>query len=92
MSVRFTERNVYVQFIDDVAGDTLASVSSVSQRSKSKDKLCANVKSAEVLGDLAAAAAKEKGIAVVVFDRSGARYQGKVKALAEAARAGGLQF
>lgn len=92
MSVRFTERNVYVQFIDDVAGDTLASVSSVSQRAQSQDKLCANVKSAEVLGDLAAAAAKEKGIAVVVFDRSGARYHGKIKALAEAARAGGLQF
>ncbi len=92
MSVRFTERNVHVQFIDDIAGATLASVSSISQQAKSSDKLCANVKSAAVLGGLAASAAKEKGIAAVVFDRSGARYHGKVKALAEAARAGGLQF
>ncbi len=92
MSVRFTERNAYVQFIDDTAGATLAAVSSVSQRAKSENKLCANVRSAEVLGDLAASLAKEKGITVVVFDRSGARYHGKVKALAEAARAGGLQF
>jgi large subunit ribosomal protein L18 len=92
MSVRFTEKNVYVQFIDDSAGLTMAAVSSLTYRAKTKGSLGANVKSAEVLGALAATAAKEKGISNVVFDRSGARYHGKVKALAEAARAGGLEF
>ena len=92
MSVRFTEKNVYVQFIDDAKGVTLASVSPLSHRSKTKENLGANVKGAEVLGNLAATAAKQKGISNVVFDRSGARYHGKVKALAEAARAGGLEF
>ena len=92
MSVRFTERNAYVQFIDDSQGLTLAAVSSLSHRAKTKESVGANVKGAEVLGNLAASVAKEKGIDNVVFDRSGARYHGKVKALAEAARAGGLQF
>ena len=92
MSVRFTEKNVYVQFIDDSQGLTMAAVSSISHRAKTKETLGANVKSAELLGGLAASAAKEKGISNVIFDRSGARYHGKVKALAEAARAGGLQF
>lgn len=92
MSVRFTEKNAYVQFIDDSQGLTLAAVSTLSHRAKSKESLNANVKGAEVIGGLAATVAKEKGISNVVFDRSGARYHGKVKALAEAARAGGLQF
>ena len=92
MSVRFTGRNAYVQFIDDGAGNTLASVSSVEKGQRRERRLRANVESAAVLGGLAADAAREKGIEKVVFDRSGARYHGKVKALAEAARAGGLQF
>lgn len=92
MSVRFTERNAYVQFIDDTQGVTIAAVSSLSHQAKTKEVINANVKGAETLGGLAATAAKEKGISQVVFDRSGARYHGKVKALAEAARAGGLQF
>jgi large subunit ribosomal protein L18 len=92
MSVRFTEKNVYVQFIDDSVGLTMAAVSSLTHQAKTKESLGANVKSAELLGALAATAAKEKGISNVVFDRSGARYHGKVKALAEAARAGGLEF
>lgn len=92
MSVRFTGKNAYIQFIDDAQGMTLASVSSLSHRAKTKERLSANVKSAVRLGGLAAGAAKEKGISSVVFDRSGARYHGKVKALAEAARAEGLHF
>ncbi len=92
MSVRFTGKNVYVQFIDDSVGKTLAAVSSISERSGGKEALRANVKGATALGELAAAAAKDKGISNVVFDRSGARYHGKVKALADAARAGGLEF
>ena len=56
------------------------------------DKLAANVAGAKKIGALAAEAAKSKGITRVVFDRGGARYHGKVKALADAAREGGLQF
>ena len=90
MSVRFTQQHVYVQFIDDSKGVTLASAST---RAKSlKEKLGANVAGATQIGKLAGEAAKEKGIKTVVFDRSGARYHGKVKALAEAAREVGLQF
>lgn len=92
MSVRFTERNIYVQFIDDVVGRTLASAST---RHKDVDsKLAANKASAEVVGKAAAEAAKGAGIKQVVFDRSGARYHtgGKVGALAQAVREGGVIF
>lgn len=88
MSVRFTGRNIHVQFVDDVAGHTLAAVSTIGNESG----LGANVAGAVQVGKAAAAVAKEKGIATVVFDRSGARYHGKVKALADAAREAGLQF
>ena len=91
MSVRFTNMHVYVQFIDDAAGVTLASASSRAKALK-EEKLAANVAGATRIGKLAAEAAQEKGIKTVVFDRAGARYHGKVKALAEAAREGGLQF
>ena len=92
MSVRFTCENIYVQFIDDAAGITLASASTVSKSTPDRDKLMANVASAKRIGSLAAEAAKTKGIKQVVFDRSGAKYHGKVKALADAAREAGLQF
>lgn len=91
MSVCFTNQNIYVQFIDDSKGVTLAAAST---RSKSADKkpAKANVATAKQLGAVAAQAAKGKGISQVVFDRSGAKYHGKVKALADAAREAGLQF
>jgi large subunit ribosomal protein L18 len=93
MSVRFTGAHIYVQFIDDSKGITLASSST---RTKSPATaaagLGANVKSAVAVGRNAAEVAKAKGISAVVFDRAGARYHGKVKALADAAREGGLQF
>ena len=92
MSVRFTGQNIYVQFIDDAAGVTLASTSTLSKSIADRDKLAANAVSAQRIGLLAAEAAKTKGIKQVVFDRSGARYHGKVKALADAARQAGLQF
>jgi len=92
MSVTFTGKHIYVQFIDDVAGVTLASASTRSKELPDRDQLGANVKSAERIGALAAEAARKRGITKVVFDRSGARYHGKVKALADAARAGGLEF
>ena len=92
MSVRFTGENIYVQFIDDSARVTLASASTVAKSVPDREKLSANVVSAKRLGVLAAEAAQSKGIKEVVFDRSGARYHGKVKALADAARQAGLQF
>ena len=92
MSVRFTNENIYVQFIDDLAGTTLASASTLAKSVSDRDKLSANVVSAKRVGALAAEAARNKGISKVVFDRSGAKFHGKVKALADAAREGGLQF
>ena len=90
MSVCFTNKNIHVQFIDDVARVTLAAVSTVSKAAP--DKLAANVTSAKTVGTLAAKNALDKGIKQVVFDRGSARYHGKVKALADAAREAGLQF
>jgi len=92
MSVCFTNQNIHVQFIDDVAGVTLASASTVSKATPDREKLVANAASAKVVGGLAAQAAMGKGIKEVVFDRGGARYHGKVKALADAAREAGLKF
>ena len=92
MSVCFTNENIYVQFIDDIAGLTIAAASTTSKATPDKEKLAANVKSAKIVGTLAAKNALDKGIKAVVFDRGGARYHGKVKALADAAREAGLQF
>ncbi|HHY86948.1 MAG TPA: 50S ribosomal protein L18 [Verrucomicrobia bacterium] len=92
MSVCFTNRNIHVQFIDDVARVTLAAASTMSKAMPDRDNLAANVKSAQVVGEFAAKVALEKGIKKVVFDRGSARYHGKVKALADAARAAGLEF
>ncbi|MBM3837007.1 MAG: 50S ribosomal protein L18 [Verrucomicrobia bacterium] len=92
MSVCFTGKNIYVQFIDDTAGKTLASTSTLDKSIPDREKLKANVTSAKRIGQAAAEAAKNKGIQAVVFDRRGARYHGKVKALADAAREAGLKF
>jgi large subunit ribosomal protein L18 len=92
MAVKFTNENIYVQFIDDGAGKTIAAASTLSKSLPDRDKLCANVNSAKTLGTIAAEAAKAKGINAVVFDRAGGRYHGKIKALADAAREAGLQF
>ncbi|MBO4544273.1 MAG: 50S ribosomal protein L18 [Verrucomicrobia bacterium] len=91
MSVKFTNMHIYVQFIDDETGKTLAWVSTNNKDGKSA-KLSANVKSAVEIGKKAAEAAKAAGITKVVFDRNGAVYHGKVKALADAARETGLVF
>jgi large subunit ribosomal protein L18 len=92
MSVRFTNKNIYVQFVDDEAGVTLASASTMHKSTPDRSALKANVASAEKVGELAAQAAKGVGIAKVVFDRSGARYHGKVKAVADAARKSGIEI
>jgi large subunit ribosomal protein L18 len=90
MSVCFTNENIHVQFIDDDAGATIVAASTVSKTDTKN--LSANVSGAKVIGSLAAKAALDKGIKEVVFDRRGARYHGKVKALADAAREAGLKF
>jgi large subunit ribosomal protein L18 len=92
MSVRFTNKNIHVQFIDDVAGVTLAAASTTSKATPDREKLAANAVSAKTIGALAARNALEKGINQVVFDRGSARFHGKLKALADAAREGGLKF
>ena len=90
MSVRFTNENIHVQFIDDVAGKTIAATSTVS-KGEAKT-LSANLEGAKKVGVIAAKAAIAKGVSAVVFDRGGTRYHGKIKALADAAREAGLKF
>ncbi len=92
MSVCFTNRNIHVQFIDDAAGATLAAASTASKVTPNRETLAANAATAKAIGTLAAQAALGKGIKEVIFDRGGARYHGKVKALADAAREAGLKF
>lgn len=92
MSVCFTQKNIHVQFIDDTAGKTLAAASTKSKATPDRDKLAANAAGAKNIGTLAAQTAIGAGIKQVVFDRGGARYHGKVKALADAAREAGLKF
>ncbi|MEY4815619.1 MAG: hypothetical protein RLZZ162_2692 [Verrucomicrobiota bacterium] len=91
LAVRFTAKHVYAQAIDDDSGTTLVFLGSLDSELR-KQKLKANVAGAKILGVAFALKAKAVGIAAVVFDRSGAPYQGKVKVFADAAREGGLQF
>jgi large subunit ribosomal protein L18 len=90
MAVCFSNENIHVQFIDDDAGVTIASASTVSKTEARE--LAANVAGAKKIGALAAKNALAKGITEVVFDRGGKRYHGKVKALADSARESGLKF
>lgn len=87
-----SSKHVYAQLIDDQSGNTIASASTVS--SKMKDGLGDKPKmeKAEAIGEFLAKTANENGISQVVFDRSGYKYHGIVKSLAEGARKGGLQF
>lgn len=89
MSVCFTGRHIYVQFIDDALGRTLVSVSTLTPDAKGTK---ANLGGAKKIGTLAAQKAKEKNISEIVFDRGGFKYHGRVKALADAAREAGLKF
>ena len=92
LAVCFSGKNIYAQVIDDVAGKTIVSSSTIS-KDLAKDKpLGANIEGASVVGKVIAEKAKEKGIESVIFDRGGFRFHGKVKALAEAARENGLNF
>jgi large subunit ribosomal protein L18 len=93
LSVYRSLTNTYVQVVDDVESRTLASLSTNSPSLKDKVKKDAgNLKGVAILGIAMAQLCKEKGITKIVFDRSGYAYHGKVKALAEALRKGGLTF
>ena len=84
-----SEANIYAQIIDDTKGVTLVSASSLD---KAVEGYGGNIAAATAVGRLVAERAKAKGIETVVFDRGGYLYHGRVKALAEGAREGGLQF
>ena len=89
LNVFRSEANIYAQVIDDVNGVTLASASSLD---KAIEGYGGNIAAATAVGKLVAERAKTKGIETVVFDRGGYLYHGRVKALAEGAREGGLKF
>jgi large subunit ribosomal protein L18 len=91
LSVCFTGQHIHAQIIDDKDGKTLVAASSMEKALVGKT-MRPNVKGAEEIGKLLAERAKAQKIGKVVFDRGGFRYHGKVKALADAAREGGLNF
>ena len=90
LSVHRTGRHIYAQIIDDSKGATLAAASSLDKDVKSKTG--ATAEAAAEVGKRVAAAAKKAGVTSVVFDRGGFLFHGRVKALADAAREGGLEF
>ena len=85
-------KNIYAQIIDDVAGTTLVSTSSLNPTFKKETKQGNNLEAAKLVGKLIACVAQEKGVKQVVFDRGGYSYHGRVKALADAVRGEGIQF
>ncbi len=92
VSVYKSLKNIYVQIIDDTKGHTLVSASTNSKDFTAATKNRSNVKTAIEIGHVAAERALQKGIKSVVFDRSGYKYHGCIKALAEAMREKGLDF
>ena len=83
---------IYVQVIDDQAGHTILSASTVDRDLREKMRGLKKSEQAKLVGQTVAERAKDKGIQAVVFDRGGYRYIGRIKALADGAREGGLQF
>ena len=92
LSVFRSSKHIYAQVIDDREGKTLASASSIEKTLRGKLKTGADVEAAKAVGALLADRAVKAGVGTVVFDRGGYIYHGRVKALAEAAREGGLSF
>jgi len=84
--------NIYAQLVDDIEEKTILSCSTRDKEVKDKMKYGGNVKAATLLGDELAKKAKGKGIKEIVFDRAGYLYHGRIKALADALRKGGLEF
>ena len=92
LAVFRSNNHMYAQIIDDTVGNTLVSACTLQKDVKAELEKTNNVDAAAYLGTVIAKKALEKGITTVVFDRGGFIYQGKVKALADAARAAGLEF
>lgn len=96
LSVYRSLNQIYVQIIDDLSGKTLAAASSLGKgakgKGKGKTKTGGNIEAAKEVGAAIAALAKQANIGKVVFDRGGSIYHGRIKALADAAREGGLIF
>ncbi len=92
LAVSRSVKHIYVQAIDDLAGHTLASASTVDAECKAQAKGTGNISAAQIVGKALAARLLAKGVNQAVFDRGGYRYHGRIKALAEAAREGGLKF
>jgi len=90
LTVFRSSKHIYAQVIDDLKGSTVAAASSLEKDMRSKTG--ANVDAAKAVGKLVAQRAIEKGVKSVVFDRGGYLYHGRIKALADAAREGGLKF
>ena len=92
LSVFRSSKHIYAQVIDDIKGETLASASSLEKTMREGKKTGANIDAAKAVGKLLAERAAVKGVKEVVFDRGGYLFHGRVKALADAAREGGLKF
>jgi len=92
LTVHRTNGHIYAQLTSPAGDKVLASASSLEKELRSQLKHGSTRKAAEIVGQRIAAKAKEKGIEKVAFDRAGYRYHGRVKALADGARAGGLKF
>jgi large subunit ribosomal protein L18 len=92
LSIFKSDKHIYAQIINDLEGRTLATASSMSKTFRGQARFGRNVAGAKLVGSLIAQEALARGIQKVVFDRNGFLYHGRVKALAEAAREGGLEF
>ena len=92
LAVHFSSQHIYAQVIDDAAGKTVTAASTLEAGAKGSRRTNANVEQAGKIGALVAERSLQKNIKTVVFDRGGFSYHGKVKALADAARAAGLEF
>jgi large subunit ribosomal protein L18 len=92
LSVHRTAQHIYAQILSPGAGETLVAASTAEKGVIKGLKSTSNIEAAKKIGAAIAARAKEKGITKVAFDRSGFKYHGRVKALADAAREGGLEF
>ena len=90
LTVFRSDKNIYAQIIDDAAGKTVAAASTVEKEARAKSG--ANLDAAALVGKAVAERAKKAGVTKVVFDRGGFLFHGRVKALADAAREGGLEF
>jgi large subunit ribosomal protein L18 len=92
LSVYRSLNNIYAQIIDDTMGNTVVTASSLDKELSGEKSHKGNIKTAKLVGALIAKRATDKGIKKIVFDRSGYRYHGSIKALAEASREAGLEF